>query len=31
MTTPSRSEIPLYGVAGAAGMGALARQDEYQP
>lgn len=26
-----RSEIPLYGVGGALTMGALARQDEYQP
>ena len=26
-----RSEIPLYGVGGATAMGALARQDGYQP
>ena len=28
---PARGEIPLYGAAGAVGMGALARQDDYQP
>jgi hypothetical protein len=26
-----RGEIPLYGMAGTAVMGGLARQDEYQP
>jgi hypothetical protein len=26
-----RKEIPMYGLGGAAAMGALARQDDYQP